>query len=69
MSSIHGWAVTKAKYKFQVISQLENIQLDILLRSQISYMCVEGLYQWFFTWVRPNPRGSLSQSQGFGQEF
>ena len=23
------------------------------------------LYQWFFTWVRSNTRGSLSQSQGF----
>ena len=29
------------------------------------------LDQWFLTWVRSNPRGSLSQSQGFGrgQEF
>ena len=27
--------------------------------------------QWFLTWVRSNPRGSLSQSQAFGrgQEF
>ena len=22
--------------------------------------------QWFLTWVRSNPRGSVSQSQGFG---
>ena len=29
------------------------------------------LGQWLLTWVRSNPRGSLSQSQGFGrgQEF
>lgn len=25
-----------------------------------------GLGQWFLTWVRSNPRGSVSQSQGFG---
>ncbi|KAF2353770.1 hypothetical protein FHG87_015471 [Trinorchestia longiramus] len=27
--------------------------------------CV-GLNQWFLTWVRSNPRGSVSQRQGFG---
>src|SRR4029434_8063280 len=25
------------------------------------------LEQWFLTWVRLNPRGSLSHSQGFGR--
>ena len=25
-----------------------------------------GLDQWFLTWVRSNPRGSVSQFQGFG---
>ena len=25
------------------------------------------LEQWFLTWVRSNPRGSLSHSQGFGR--
>ncbi|KAF2355415.1 hypothetical protein FHG87_013828 [Trinorchestia longiramus] len=25
-----------------------------------------SLHQWFLTWVRSNPRGSVSQSQGFG---
>ena len=25
------------------------------------------LKQWFLTWVRSNPRGSLSHSQGFGR--
>ena len=40
------------------------------------WMVIEGFYnprdgstldQWFLTWVRSNPRGSLSHSQGFGR--
>ena len=29
----------------------------------LEIICLE---QWFLTWVRSNPRGSVSQSQGFG---
>ncbi|KAF2352180.1 hypothetical protein FHG87_017065 [Trinorchestia longiramus] len=29
------------------------------------HKCID-LDQWFLTWVRSNPRGSVSQSQGFG---
>jgi len=27
-----------------------------------------SLYQWFLTGVRPNPRGSVNQPQGFGRD-
>ena len=27
---------------------------------------VKNHWQWFLTWVRSNPRGSVSQFQGFG---
>ena len=39
--------------------------------ANISYVEHAGkdftLSQWFLTWVRWNPRDSLSQSQGFGR--
>src|SRR4029434_3371275 len=33
----------------------------------MGFICEKGITQWFLTWVRSNPRGSLSHSQGFGR--
>src|SRR4029434_400384 len=51
----------------QVDAYMPLLSLFDLSHFYISSSDRYDLWQWFLTWVRLNPRGSLSHSQGFGR--
>lgn len=56
------WILTTAGFDF-FFNQVSVTWLSLCMAE---YGICHTLAQWFLTWVRSNPRGSVSQSQGFG---